>query len=214
MCNSLVVRWTIIPRIAPQPWIACSGCGGFRAFRSSGKIRLNANGRKLDAWLVYKCTGCGRTWNRTIFERQNVRDIDSATLEAMHSNDPDWIRAQTFNLEALKRRAQRIDEFAQVEIRKDLLREAPGWKHLVIELSILFPTSARLDRLLASELRLSRSQLSAFHQAGLLTTDPDRSDSLRRRVSNGVRVMVDLSRRDDRELVWKRLAIGENVTTA
>ena len=208
MCNTLQVRWTITPKIAPQPWITCSGCGGLRAFRSSGKIRLNANGRKLDAWLIYKCTSCDRTWNRTIFERQNVRDIDSATLEALQSNDPDWIRAQTFNLEALRRKSQRIDEFAEFEVRKELLREIPDWKHLEIEFSISFPTSARLDRLLASELRVSRSRLSALHEAGLLKTKPDRADILRRRIRNGVRVTVDLSDLDDRELVWRPLAVG------
>jgi hypothetical protein len=39
--------------------------------------------------------------------------------------------------------------------------------------SISLPASARLDRLLASELPVSRSQLNAFHQAGLLKTNPD-----------------------------------------
>jgi hypothetical protein len=209
MCNSLQVRWTITPKIAPQPWITCSGCGGLRAFQSSDKIRLNANGRKLDAWLIYKCTSCDRTWNRTIFERKNVRDIDSATLEALQSNDPDWIRAQTFNLEALRRKSRRISEFAEFEIRKELLREIPGWKHLEIELSISLPASARLDRLLASELPVSRSQLGAFHQAGLLKTNPDRADILGRRIRNGVRVTVDLSGLDDRELVWKPPAVGQ-----
>src|SRR5262245_3000233 len=110
MCKALRVRWTITPRTAPQPWITCSGCGSLRAFRSSNKIRLNANGRKLDAWLIYKCTSCDRTWNRTIFERRNVRDIDPVTLEALQSNDPHWIRAEAFNLEALKRETPRIDE--------------------------------------------------------------------------------------------------------
>jgi hypothetical protein len=208
MYNSLQVRWTIIPKIAPQPWITCSGCGGLRAFQSSDKIRLNANGRKLDAWLIYKCMSCDNTWNRPIFERKNVRDIDSATLEALQSNDPDWIRTETFNLEALRRKSRRISEFAEFEIRKELLRETPDWKHLEIELSISFPASVRLDRLLASELRVSRSQLSAFHQAGLLKTNPDRADILGRRIRDGVRVTVDMSDLDDR-LVWKPLAVGQ-----
>ena len=88
MCDTFRVRWTIIPQIAPQPWIACSGCGGLRAFQSSGKIRLNANGRRLDAWLIYKCLACEKTWNRPIFERQTVRDISPAVLDALQSNDP------------------------------------------------------------------------------------------------------------------------------
>jgi hypothetical protein len=185
MHNILQVRWTITPKIAPQPWVTCSGCGCLRAFASSDKIRLNANGRKLDAWLIYKCTICNRTWNRTIFERRHVRDVDAAALEALQSNDPDWIRAEAFNL------------------------EAPGWKHLQIEFSISFPASARLDRLLASELRVSRSRLMALHAAGLLKAKPERTDVLRRRIRNGARVSLDLSGEDDRELVWKPPAIGE-----
>jgi hypothetical protein len=209
VCNSLQVRWTIIPKIAPQPWIACSGCGGLRPFRSSDKVRLNANGRKLDAWLIYKCTGCDGTWNRTIFERKNVRDIDAATLEALQSNDPDWILAETFNLEALKRKSQRIDESAEFEVQKELRREIPDWTHLEIELSISLPASARLDRLLASELCVSRSRLSAFYQAGLLKTNSDRDDILRRPIRDGVRITLDLSDLGDREGVWKPLATGQ-----
>ena len=123
MCNALQVHWTVVPKFAPQPWIVCSGCGSLRAFQSSNKIRLNANGRKLDAWLIYKCTVCDKTWNRPIFERRNVRDIDSVVLDALQSNDPDWIRTEAFNLETLRRKARRIDEFPDVEVRKVLLRK-------------------------------------------------------------------------------------------
>jgi hypothetical protein len=171
----------------------CSGCGGLRAFQSSDKIRLNANGRKLDAWLIYKCVTCDKTWNRPIFERRNIRDIDRALLDALQSNDPDWIRAETFNLDALRRKSQRIDDFAELEVRKQLLRDPPDWTHLDIELSVPFPTNTRLDRLLASELKISRSQVSALHENAVLRTNPDRGDIFRRRIRSGTRVTLDLS---------------------
>jgi hypothetical protein len=208
MCNRLQVRWTIIPKIAPRPWIACSGCGGPRAFQSSDKIRLNANGRKLDAWLIYKCVTCDKTWNRPIFERQNVRDIEPRVLEALQSNDSHWARAEAFNLEPLRRKSPRVDEFGEVEVRKQLVREAPDWKHLEIEVSAPFPACTRLDRLLASELGLSRSRVAALHENALLWTNADRGDSLRRRIRDGIRVTVDLSDMADRELVWKPQALG------
>lgn len=209
MCNTLQVRWTIVPKIAPQPWIMCGGCGGLRAFQSSDKIRLNANGRKLDAWLIYKCTTCDKTWNRSIFERKNVRPIEPAILEALQSNDPHWVRAETFNLEALKKQSQRIDEFASFEIRKELLREDPGWIRLEIELSVPFSANMRLDRLLASELQISRSQLRTLNESGLLQANSDRTDMLRRRIKDGLRITIDLSNLEDRELFWKPPAIYE-----
>jgi hypothetical protein len=211
MRKALQVRWTIIPKIAPQPWIMCSGCGGLRAFQSSDKIRLNANGRKLDAWLIYKCLTCDKSWNRPIFERQNVRDIDPAILEALRSNDPDWIYAEAFNLEVLRRSSHRIDEFAEFEIRKQVLREAPDWTLLEIELSVPFPTRLRLDRLLASELKISRSGLSALRENGLLRMRPDDRDIMRRRIRSGMWVTVDLTDLADGEPAWRSLVIGEKL---
>lgn len=208
MCNTLRVRWTIIPQTAPQPWIACSGCGGLRAFQSSGKIRLNANGRRLDAWLIYKCLTCDKTWNRPIFERQTVRDINPAILEALQSNDPNWIRTETFNLEALRRKAQRVDEFPGFEIGKELLHETPDWSRLELELMAPLPVSIRLDRLLASELPISRSRLQSLHDEGTLRTHPDRAGILRRRIKAGTLVSIDLSDEAGLEQVWRPLATG------
>ncbi|WP_064691792.1 DUF1062 domain-containing protein [Rhizobium aegyptiacum] len=208
MCKTLRVRWTITPRTAPQPWIACGGCGGPRAFRASGKIRLNANGRKLDAWLIYKCMTCERTWNRAIFERRNLRDIDPMILDALQSNDPDWIRTETFNLDALRRKSQRIDESAEFDIVKEVRHEPAGWTNLEIELAAPFPTNARLDRLLAGELKMSRSRLQALRDEALCRTDPDRADIMRRRIRNGTLVTIDLAVEAEREQLWKALATG------
>jgi hypothetical protein len=208
MCDTLRVRWTILPKTAPQPWIACSGCGGLRPFQCSDKIRLNANGRKLDAWLIYKCLACEKTWNRPLFERRNVRDIDPAILEALQSNDPDWIRAEAFNLEALRRKSQRVDEFAEFEIAKEVQHETAYWTRLEIELMVPFPISTRLDRLLASELQVSRTRLQSLYDAGMLRMDSNRNDAMRRRIRNGARVAVDLAAETDREQWWKSLAIG------
>lgn len=208
MRNTLQVRWTIIPQEPPQPWIVCSGCGALRAFQSSGKIRLNANGRKLDAWLIYKCLVCEKTWNRPIFERQNVRDINPDILEALQSNDPEWIRAETFNLEPLRRKAQRVDEFDDYIIEKAMLREAGDWTQLLVELIVPIPTSIRLDRLLASELRISRSRLQKLNDEGFLQATSDRTNAMRRHIKTGTVVTIDLSKEADREQSWKPLATG------
>jgi hypothetical protein len=208
MCSILQVQWTLIPRHAPQPWIACSGCGGLKPFRTSGKARLNANGRKLDAWLIYKCTSCDKTWNRPIFERRGVRDIDPAVLEALQANDPVWLRAEAFNLDALKRKASRVDEFAEVDVEKAVLSDDVGWTELVIDLQVPLSSSLRLDRLLAAELPLSRSRLQALEESGALRVRSDRADALRRGVKAGTRITVDLSTEADRERTWRAAATG------
>lgn len=199
MCDSIRVRWTIVPLTAPQPWLVCSSCGGLKPFQASGKTRLNANGRKLDAWLIYKCLACEKTWNRSIFERRNVRDIDPEVLDALQSNDPQWIRTEAFNLDALRRSSPRVDEFPEVEIAREVQHEPPDWTKLEIELIVPLPTSTRLDRLLASELGVSRSRLQALHDGDTLRTNPDRADILRRRLKTGTQVTLDLATEAGRE---------------
>ena len=209
MRNILRVQWTIIPRIAPEPWIMCSGCGGPKPFQSSGKIRLNANGKKLDAWLIYKCPACAKTWNRPIFERRNVRDIIPATLNALHANDQQWIRTQAFDIDALRREAHRIDEFGDVDVHKSALNKVDdAWSALEIALIVPLPTGMRLDRLLAAELRISRSRLETFHAAEKLRTAPGRRDMLRRRIKHGLRIVLDLSGEADLQDIRKTV-MGE-----
>jgi hypothetical protein len=188
----LKVQWTVTPRTPPQPWIKCAGCGGLRPFRSSGKLRINANGKRLDAWLIYKCSGCERTWNRPIVERRNPRYIDPALLHAIQSGHPEWIQAQAFDVSSLKRHARRIDEFTDVEVLKAVLGEdRADWTVLEIALIVPLTTSLRLERLLSTELNLSRSRLQNLHDAGKLRVYPDRKHMLRRPLRHSLRITVD-----------------------
>jgi hypothetical protein len=201
MCNILEVRWTLTPKIAPRPWIACRQCGASKPFRSSGKIRLNANGRKLDAWLIYKCVACDNTWKRTLLERSDVRDIQPAILEALQSNDPYWIRERAFDVADLKRTTQRVDEFTEVNVQKKALSRAAEHNSLHICLSVPFSTRVRLERLLASELGLTRSRVRALQQASKLRVDPDRRNALRRPPKQGMRIILDLVDETDRRAI-------------
>lgn len=184
------VRWTVISQITPQPWIACGGCGVPRAFRSSGKVRLNANGRRLDAWLVYRCATCDATWNRPIVERRGVAEIDAATLAALHASDPERVAAWAFDIEALKRRARRIDEFADVDIVRETLEPGEEGAPLEVELRVPRASSLRLDRLLAAELALPRFALRGMCADGRLKLEPGGDAMLRRRIRDGTRVWV------------------------
>jgi hypothetical protein len=179
-----------------------------RPFQSSGKIRLNANGRRLDAWLIYKCLTCEKTWNRPIFERQSVGDIDPVVLEALQSNDAEWIRVETFNIEALRRKSQRIEEFSGFKIAKELLEETPGWTVLDIELTVPFPVNMRLDRLLAGELQVSRSRLQVLYDGGVLQAGPGANSILRRRIRNGTRVTINIADEVNRQPAWRTVASG------
>jgi hypothetical protein len=187
------VRWTIIPRTAPQPWLGCSRCGEAKPFRSSGKIRVNANGKRVDAWLIYKCTACGSTWNRPIVERRPVRTIEPDLLTSLHHSDVALTRRLAFDVEALRRSAGRIEEFDDALVVKKVLSESTmPTRQLEILCSVPQPVGLRVDRLLANELQLSRSWIQALAKAGDLVAFPHGSH-LRRTVRDGMRLVINLS---------------------
>lgn len=143
-----------------------------------------------------------------MFERRNVREIGPPVLAALQSNDPQWVRAEAFNLDALRRKSPRIDEFPDVEIAKEVVRDSHSWTSVALELVVPLPTSMRLDRLLASELAVSRAQLQALQDQGMLRIRSGRTDALRRRVKTGTTVWLDLPAEADRTLSWWLQAAG------
>jgi hypothetical protein len=190
MSDVLRVQWTIIPRTAPQPWLACSRCGEARRFRSSDRIRVNANGKRVDAWLIYKCTGCGSTWNRPILERRPVRTIDQDFLAALCASDAVLTRRLAFDVEALGRSAGRVEEFDDARVIESVLSESTlPTRQLEILCRVPEPVGLRLDRLLANELRLSRSRIRELATAGALAVFPSGS-RLRRPVRDGMRLVL------------------------
>lgn len=199
MSGYLRIRWTIIPSIAPQPLINCNRCGGLKAYRCSGKFRVNANGKRIDAWLIYRCVDCDNSWNFGILERCNRRDIDPARLAALESNDPALARRHAFDVVALRNQVGRVEEFPDVAVRKDVLDDIRE-NALVLELrlKVEVPTSLRLDRLLANELGMSRSRLQALEERRLLAVDPG-TKALRKPVRDGATILIDLAGQPDRE---------------
>lgn len=201
MSYTLYVEWTIVSHIAPQPLIACSTCRCTRPFISSGKARLNANGRKLDAWLIYKCTVCDNTWNRTIFERRHVSDIDAPTLTALQTNDPQWLDALAFNLVHLKQQVRDVAEFSEVIVTKKCLSAPSDIRRVSIKLLLPQVATIRLDRFLACEFGLSRSRVQKLHDDGLLEALPAANGVLRKSIRNGLTILFELSGEKEHERI-------------
>ncbi|MDG4876871.1 DUF1062 domain-containing protein [Mesorhizobium sp. WSM4935] len=200
--STLRVHWTIAPAIAPRPLINCNRCGGVRSYRCSEKFRVNANGKRIDVWLIYRCVDCDNSWNFAILERQARRDIEPALFTALECNDPALARRFAFDAAALRNRAGRVEEFADVTVDKALLDGEPGHATaLRLELRLEGATALRLDRLLAGELGLSRSRLRALEDRRRLTVEPDGARTLRKPVRDGVAIHIDLAGEADRRAI-------------
>lgn len=193
--TTLRVLWTVTPLVAPQPHLNCNRCGTTRPYRSSDKFRLNANGKRLDAWLVYRCTACDNSWNFSIFERRLRRDIPPDLLTALESNDPALARRHAFDTMALRRAARAVEEFPGLEVCKEAVEPRPRPAgELLIQIALEAPVGLRLDRLLAGELGVSRSRLERWADRGLLSAD---AGDLRRSPRHGCAVRLQLDGEPD-----------------
>ncbi|RWB02317.1 MAG: DUF1062 domain-containing protein [Mesorhizobium sp.] len=196
------IHWTIAPQTPPRPLISCNRCGTVKAYCSSGKFRVNANGKRIDVWLIYRCIDCDNSWNFGIFERCNRRDIDPTLLAALEHNDPALAHRHAFDVIALRNRIGRVEEFSDVSIHKRRLGDTgEAATVLEIQLGLEMPTSLRLDRLLAGELGISRSRLQALEERRLLIVDPDGAKALRKPTGAGIAIRIDLAGEADRQAI-------------
>ena len=81
----------------------CGGCGKKQEFLNSGKFRVNANGNRVDVWLIYRCKKCKHSWNLTIYERRKPSKISSEEYKLFMENDSELANQYGNDIEFLKR---------------------------------------------------------------------------------------------------------------
>ncbi|HKS58514.1 MAG TPA: DUF1062 domain-containing protein [Steroidobacteraceae bacterium] len=179
-------RWSLRPQELPRPWRYCASCSMPRAFVCSERFRVNANKKSLDVWLNYRCESCEDVWKFPLLARRTLRELGPA-LDDFARHDPATVWKYAFDIPRLRPHVIRIDSDVRVQIERSPLADAaapPGY--ICIDFAVPFPCGIRLDRLLAGELKISRSSLRV---------DPVQQDALRKRVRDRQRVYM-LSKRD------------------
>ncbi|WP_119462225.1 DUF1062 domain-containing protein [Rhodospirillaceae bacterium SYSU D60014] len=193
MQDILRVLWQVTPLKPPRIWQNCSRCDARTPFVCSGRFRINAQRKRLDAWLIYRCASCDQTWNYPVLERGLLKNIDPSVFRALSENCGDLARRHAFDLPRLRRYSDQVEEFAEVTVEKrlrDRCVHEPG--QVVISIASSLPCRIRLDRLLAGELGLSRSTVQRLHDAAMLVVSPGNRAAMRQPVRDGQTVAIDL----------------------
>ncbi|MEM6480796.1 MAG: DUF1062 domain-containing protein [Pseudomonadota bacterium] len=204
MTGPLVVHWRLLPCHPPKPMRHCSTCGQTRPFRSSGKIRLNANGRKLDAWLIYKCDDCDRTWNRPLYERVDIRTIAPETVLALQQSTPEWVYEVAHDVAGLRQYCNTINHSENVVLqRSQESGDLADCTHVHLSLRVPYVTGCRLDRLVSHEFRLSRRRVGEALRAKDIVVRP-KSKTIRQNMVVEIRrsVLAHLTEQERRAILW------------
>ncbi|MEU7581436.1 DUF1062 domain-containing protein [Streptomyces sp. NPDC041068] len=161
-------NWVVAPTCLPAVLRRCHTCASGR-FRANGKFRVNANHKRIDAWLLVLCAACGDTAKLTVFERMNVRSVRPELLDRMHDNDPS-LAAELLQDPVLRRR-NRIALDWDGAWRLD----TGGSDHLddeVIDVSVRFAARipVRPVRLIAEGFGLPRAEVERLIGEGKLVS--------------------------------------------
>lgn len=81
------LEYEIIPTESFSVIRNCSGCGTKMHYINTKRFRVNANGNKLDVWLIYQCEKCKHTLNLTIYERRTATSIPKEEYRRFLSNN-------------------------------------------------------------------------------------------------------------------------------
>ncbi|MTI44316.1 DUF1062 domain-containing protein [Roseibium hamelinense] len=174
MSKTLSIGWTVLAKNAPRPRLNCGRCGKVQSFHSSGKIRLNANGRKLDAWLVYKCTHCNATWNRPVIERIPINTLSKSYLTALETSDETMVRRFEFEVGGLAYFTHQIEWERGLLIQRHLVSPmSEDWSSATILIRTPVRLHIRVERLMSYALDISRADCrNLFLEGGMKIRRP------------------------------------------
>ncbi|WP_242583969.1 DUF1062 domain-containing protein [Amycolatopsis sp. 195334CR] len=157
-----------MPTRLPLVQRRCHACASDR-FRASGRFRVNANHKRIDAWLLVRCTECGDTVKLTLFERLNVRSIRPDLLNRLHDNDLGLVVALLQDPAVQHRNRITLDWGGTWRL------DTGGTGHLdreVIDVSVRFAARipVRPVRLIAEGCRLPRAEVERLLTEGKLVS--------------------------------------------
>jgi hypothetical protein len=161
-------NWVVVPTCLPLVRRRCHTCASER-FRASGKFRVNAHHKLIDAWLLALCTACGETAKLTVLERTNVRSVRPELLDRLHGNDL-GLTAELLQDPAVRRR-NRI----ALDWGNGWRLDTGGSDHLereVIDVSVRFAARipVRPVRVIAEGCGLSRAEAERLIREGKLVS--------------------------------------------
>ena len=170
MNRNLRKQWIVTPDQLPAIIRRCPKCGKKTEFINSGKFRVNANGRLLDVWLVYRCGQCETSWNMTLWERVEAGRLEKKEYEGFLNNDPD-LAAKYGNDREIIARNKAEAAASKEEYHVTTVDTAfPCGKDHAMEIEIRIPSGfdLRADVFLMKQLSVSRSRIKKWCEDGLI----------------------------------------------
>ena len=156
------IEYEIIPKESFTVIRNCSGCGRKSYFKNTKRFRVNANGNKLDVWLIYYCEKCKHTLNLAIYERQKASSVPEKEYQSFLSNDEELAERYGRNLRLFAKNKAEIDferaDYQYVKLSEARETDAYGGRAVII-IRNPYGLKVRPEKQIAEILIMSRSQV-------------------------------------------------------
>ena len=147
---------------------SCAGCGRKTHFKNTKKFRVNANGNRLDIWLIYQCEQCKHTFNLSIYEREKSSSITKE--EYIHFLNKDEKLAETYgkNIQLFRKNKAVIDfertNYDLIKLHESIEKNNNLKEQIMIKIYNPYELKIRAEKQIAEVLGLSRSQIKKMIQ--------------------------------------------------
>ena len=167
------IEYRILPIQSYKIQRNCSGCKGKSNYINTGNFRVNANGNRIDVWLIYQCEKCRHTYNLTVYERVKPTEIPEENYKRFLANDAEMALAYGMNKALLaKNKAFISDEDMEYELLPVTIQSGPATDmeaQAQIVLHNPYGIKVRNDKLACEILNISRSRAKKMLDEGRIT---------------------------------------------
>ena len=160
--------WVIRELGLPTIVTACVSCRSSRP-APTGKFRVNANGKRLDVWMLIGCELCDRTTNIPVHERIHVRALTNERLVQFETNDSAVVRQLAMDASVAGKAGYQLDWTGTWELETDipfyeLDHAVPAPLEVIVRFEL--PAPIRVEKLLMAGFGLSRSAVRGMVDSG------------------------------------------------
>ncbi len=163
------IEYEIVPKDSFMVIRGCPKCGRKTHFKNTKKFRVNANGNKLDIWLIYQCEECKHTFNLSIYERQKVSSIPKEEYQRFLGNEEQFAEMLGKNMQLFRKNKADID-FERIDYEFVKLHETMEYsdsgEQIIVAIHNPYQLKIRLEKQIAGVLGLSGSQVKKLIEQG------------------------------------------------
>lgn len=162
------VAWDVKCSSPPKVIRRCKRCDRNTEYISSGQFRINAQRKRLDIWLIYKCKHCNTTWNSAIYSHISPQQIGTELLERFHSNDEALAMQYAMNITLLKQNGADVT-VADFEVVGE---QVPMAEPVDLKISSQYPLPVKISSILKRQLGLSGREFENLISKGYIKSEP------------------------------------------